>query len=148
MYEESLIDTTSAIVSAYVAANKVEAGAIGALIATVHGSLSKLGGPAAEPEVEKLSPAAIRKSITPAAIVSFIDGRPYKSLKRHLSAQGMTPDDYKAKYGLPRDYPMIAEEYSASRKALAHRIGLGRKPAAAKAAEAELETPRKRRARG
>jgi predicted transcriptional regulator len=81
----------------------------------------------AEPEQQKLTSAQIRKSITPAALISFEDGKSYKTLKRHLGLKGLTPADYRAKWGLPKDYPMVSPGYSAQRSALAKSLGLGQK---------------------
>jgi predicted transcriptional regulator len=112
------------------------------LLKSVHDALSSLANPPppAGEETPRANPAQIRKSITPDALISFIDGRPYKSLKRHLTSQGLTPDDYRAKFGLPPTYPMVAESYSAARSELAKSLGLGqmrRERAAAKAAAAK-----------
>ena len=79
--------------------------------------------------------AEIRRSITPDALISFEDGKPHKQLKRHLATRGMTPNDYRAKWGLPTDYPMVAANSSAVRSALAKKIGLGKKPQPAPEAE-------------
>ncbi|UTP40907.1 MucR family transcriptional regulator [Phenylobacterium sp. LH3H17] len=84
----------------------------------------------AEPQ-PKLTPAQIRKSITPEALLSFEDGRGYKTLRRHLSVKGLTPEQYREKWGLPRDYPMVSPSYSAARSQMAKSIGLGRKVASA-----------------
>ena len=132
-----LIDLTVNIVAAYVSKNSVPVAELAALIASVHGSLAGLGTPAA-PEPVKLEPRVpIRKSITQDALISLEDGRPYKTLKRHLSKLGMTPDQYRAKWGLPADYPMVAASYTEQRSQLAKSLGLGqlrRRAAAAKAA--------------
>lgn len=79
----------------------------------------------------KLTPAQIRKSITPEALLSFEDGRSYKTLRRHLSVKGLTPEQYREKWGLPRDYPMVSPNYSAARSQMAKAVGLGRKAAPA-----------------
>ncbi|MCE4223430.1 MucR family transcriptional regulator [Methylobacterium sp. C25] len=122
------------IVSAYVSNNAVTAEALPSLIKSVHGTVTTLGQPSApetaRPELsEKATPAQIRKSITPDALISFIDGASYKTLKRHLSTNGMTPESYRAQFGLPADYPMVAASYSAARSALAKGIGLGTRTA-------------------
>lgn len=118
------------IVSAYVSKNSLPAADLPGLIGSVHSALVGLGGsvePAAAPEtVEKPSAAQIRKSITPDAIISFIDGKPYKTLKRHLGTHGLDPHAYRQRYGLQSDYPMVAPNYAAQRSALAKSIGLGR----------------------
>jgi predicted transcriptional regulator len=106
----------------------------------------------ATPEPEPLVPAVpIRKSVTPDYIISLEDGRKFKSLKRHLQGTyGMTPDEYRAKWGLPRDYPMVAPNYAKARSDLAKKMGLGRKtsaPAVETASEEAGEARRPRRAR-
>ncbi len=121
------IELTTQIVSAYVANNHVQPGELASLIGNVHATLGSLGQlpQAAEAPVEKPTPARIRKSITPDALVSFVDGKPYKTLKRHLTTHGMDFAAYRARYGLPADYPSTAPNYSAQRSALAKSLGLG-----------------------
>lgn len=80
-----------------------------------------------EPAAPKMTPAQIRKSITPDALISFEDGKAYRTLKRHLSTRGLSPEEYREKWGLPRDYPMVAASYSEARSAMAKSLGLGRK---------------------
>ncbi len=138
---ESLIEQASDIVSAYVSNNSVPVGELPALLAGVHEALLKLAMPApSAPEVaDKPTPAQVRKSITPDALISFIDGKPYKTLKRHLSRNGLTIEQYRERYGLPRDYPSTAASYSAQRSELARSLGLGqqrRKSSSAAASEA------------
>ena len=119
------------IVADYVAHNKVSPEQVQTLIRDVYQALSALG--TADPieaqadgvVAPKPTAAQIRKSITPEAIVSFIDGKPYKMLKRHLTTQGFTPDTYRSTFGLPADYPVTASNYSAARSKLAKDIGLG-----------------------
>ncbi|GEP11720.1 MucR family transcriptional regulator [Methylobacterium gnaphalii] len=118
------------IVSAYVSKNSLPAADLPALIGSVHAALVGLSGnveaaPVAE-SVEKPSSAQVRKSITPDAIISFIDGKAYKTMKRHLGTHGLDPHSYRQCYGLPSDYPMVAPNYAAQRSALAKSIGLGR----------------------
>ena len=142
--QPEFIDLAADIVSAYVSKNSVPVVELPGLIAAVHASLSGLGQPAATPvEDHKLTPAQIRKSVTPDALISFIDGKPYKSLKRHLTSNGLTPDAYRQKYGLPRDYPMIAANYAAQRSEIAKSLGLGQlrrdRAEAKKAAEKRAE---------
>ncbi len=138
---------TADIVSAYVSNNKVQTSELASVIAQVHQALGSVGQPvvAAAPETPKPSAAEIRKSRTPEFLTSFVDGRKYKSLKRHLTTNGMTPDEYRSRFGLPKDYPMVAESYSAQRSALAKTLGLGRKAAAAEPepAPAPAATPKK-----
>ena len=130
-YEErSLALMTADIVAAYVQQNKIPAGELGSLISSIHAALTSAGAPeSVVEETTKASAAQIRKSITPDALISFEDGQPYKSLRRHLSVRGLSPEDYKAKWGLPKDYPIVAPAYSAQRSALAKSLGLGRKAA-------------------
>jgi predicted transcriptional regulator len=130
---EEIVQLTADIVSAYVSNNKIDSGDLGKLIEDVHMALVRAPSAAAEPEKKPLVPAVpIRKSVTPDYIVSLEDGRKFKSLKRHLQGTyGMTPDEYRSKWGLPRDYPMVAPNYAKARSDLAKRMGLGRKAAAA-----------------
>jgi predicted transcriptional regulator len=125
----SLQEMTAGIVCGYVEKNRVAPNDLPALIASIYASLSGIDLPA-EPEIEapkKLTPAMIRKSITPDALISFEDGRPSRMLKRHLSVLGLTPQGYREKWGLPIDYPVTAPSYSAARSALAKAAGLGGK---------------------
>lgn len=119
----------SDIVAAYVSNNHVAAGDLPNLIATVHAAIGNLtnGGTPAEPEAEKPTPAQIRKSITHDALISFIDGKKYKTIKRHLANHGLTPETYRAQFGLPADYPMVSPSYSQKRSALALSLGLGQR---------------------
>ena len=124
----TLIEMTSEIVAAYLSKNHVRAAELPELISTIHAALSGMGGaPEAAPEAAKLVPAVpIKKSITEDFMICLEDGRKCKSLKRHLqSAYGLSPEQYRAKWSLPRDYPMVAPGYSARRSELAKSIGLG-----------------------
>ncbi|MEE8172138.1 MAG: MucR family transcriptional regulator [Alphaproteobacteria bacterium] len=116
------------IVSAYVANNTVPAGQVPEVINMVYNSLTTLDG-GAEATAEPAKPAiSVRRSITPEYIVCLEDGKKLKMLKRHLrAAYDMSPEDYRAKWGLPADYPMVAPNYAAQRSAFAKKIGLGRK---------------------
>ncbi|GJD59912.1 MucR family transcriptional regulator [Methylobacterium frigidaeris] len=138
-----LIELTSDIVGAYVSNNNVRAADLPGLIASIHATLVGLGQPAAEPEEDhKVTAAQIRKSVTPDHITSFLDGKPYKSLKRHLTTRGYTPDEYRQKFGLPFDYPMVAATYAAQRSELAKSLGLGqirRERAAAQKAQGDAK---------
>ena len=121
---------TGEIVSAYVSKNTIPASEIPALISSVYQSLTTLGSsPAAVVAPEELRPAVpVKKSVTPDYIVCLEDGKKLKTLKRHLnSAYGLTPDEYRAKWGLPSDYPMVAPNYAKSRSEMAVKIGLGRR---------------------
>ena len=122
----SRIGLVADIVSAYVSSNPLSAAALRDLIGAVHSAIAGLGK--AVPQPDKPSPAvSVKKSVTPAYLISLEDGRQYKSLKRHLGRQGLTPQEYRAKWGLPPDYPMVAPEYAARRAGLAKASGLGRK---------------------
>ncbi|WP_082557798.1 MucR family transcriptional regulator [Methylobacterium sp. Leaf361] len=148
----NFIELTSDIVAAYVSKNSVRPADLPNLLAEVHGALSGLNGPSAsaEPKVEKATPSQIRKSITPDALISFIDGKPYKTLKRHLTGAGLTFEDYRERFGLPRDYPSTAANYSAMRAEFARKAGLGtqRRNAAPKAAAADETVAEAPKARG
>ena len=125
----NLAELTGEIVSAYVTKNSVPAVELPKLIKSIHAALNTLtpGGsvPVSEFDIEKPSTAQIHKSIRDDGIVSFLDGRSYKTLKRHLTAHGLTPERYRLQYGLSPDYPMVAPSYAAQRSALAKAIGLG-----------------------
>lgn len=136
------------VVAAYVANNSLPIADLPSLIRSVRGALESLGrGPTeSAPPVEKREPAvSIRKSITPDFLVCLDDGKSFKSLRRHLATLGMTPDEYRAKWGLPADYPMVAPNYAAQRSEMAKKIGLGqtRKPDAPRQ-KAVAATPAKR----
>ncbi|PBB77876.1 transcriptional regulator [Mesorhizobium sp. WSM3879] len=123
-----LIELTADIVSAYVSNNPVPAASLPDLIASVNSSLSKIGGPVA-PDTSVQSPAVSpKRSVFPDYIICLEDGKQFKSLKRHLHVHyGLTPDQYRAKWGLKPEYPMVAPNYAAQRSALAKSSGLGRK---------------------
>lgn len=128
--EVDYIQITADIVAAFVSNNSVRATELPSLIEAVHGSLWKVTEvKAEEPVVEAKPPAVpIKKSITDDYLICLEDGKKFKSLKRHLStAYGMTPDEYRAKWGLNRDYPMVAPAYASARSSLARQMGLGRK---------------------
>lgn len=117
---------TADVVSAYVGHNSVQQKDLPELIAAVHSSLSRLGAPPAAPEPERQTPAIpVKRSITPDFLISLEDGRRYKSLKRHLAGRGLTPQQYREKWGLPMDYPMVAPNYAKRRSELAKAAGLG-----------------------
>jgi len=120
------ISLSADIVAAYVSRNSVTPVGLAALIESVHGVLSTLGAVEVGPKTEALVPAVpIRKSITPGFLICLDDGKKLKTLKRHLTNLRMTPDQYRAKWGLPDSYPMVAPEYAATRSALAKKSGLG-----------------------
>lgn len=126
-----ITELTADIVSAYVGGNAVPLSELPKLIASVADSFRRVGQrPKAVPQ-EPLQPAvSIKKSITPSYLISLEDGKKYQTLKRHLGKLGLTPDLYRAKWGLPFDYPMVAPEYSAKRSAIAKSQGLGKGPTA------------------
>ena len=128
-----MLAMASELVAAYVSNNRVPATELPGLIGTVHAALNGIssgtaagGATATDDEVEKPTAAQIRKSIRHEGLVSFIDGKAYKTLKRHLTKHGLDPRSYRAKFGLPDDYPTTAASYSEARSALAKNIGLGR----------------------
>ncbi len=131
--EPGTTELTAQIVAAYVARNVIQVADLPTLINTVRQSLAGLGKPQeqAEAAAEPLKPAvAIKKSVTPDYIICLEDGKKLKMLKRHLSSSyGMTPDEYRAKWNLPADYPMVAPNYAKSRSDLALKLGLGRRRA-------------------
>jgi len=145
---DNLIGLTADVVSAYVSNNPVPAGELPSLIGQVHAALvSRMHGTEDEkPEAQK--PAVpIRKSVMPDYIVSLEDGKKFKSLKRHLATHyGLTPEEYRAKWGLPADYPMVAPNYAAARSALAKTMGLGRKRQEAEKAGPSKRSERKKKA--
>lgn len=123
-----LLALTSDIVAAHASNNAVPGSELPGLIETVYNTLQGLGTQAEEPEVELKPAVPIKKSITDNYLVCLEDGKELKMLKRHLkTAYDMTPEEYRAKWKLPHDYPMVAPAYSATRKKLAKDIGLGRK---------------------
>ena len=148
------LDMTADIVSAYVSNNRVAPAELPALIASIHATIAQVvAGPAASADTgaSKATPAEIKRSITADTLISFEDGKPYKTLRRHLTLRGLTPEAYRAKYGLPSDYPMTSAAYSAHRSELAKSLGLGQQrrksyvktaDAADTVAEAPAKAPR------
>ena len=138
-----LIELTADIVAAHVANNSVAVGDVANLVQRVHGALSGLGQSSQEPEEQKKVPVvSVRASIKPDYIVCMECGKKQRTLKRHLqSAHGMTPDQYRQDYGLPREYPMTAPSYSQQRQEMARSIGLGRKRQDGGPAKAEEKKP-------
>jgi predicted transcriptional regulator len=164
--ENNLVAMTIEVVASYVAHNNIRPEDVPDFIAKTHAAIAGIAKepetpaeetPAAQPE---FTPAvSVRKSLaSPDHILSMIDGKPYKSLKRHLSSHGLTPAEYRVRYGLKSDYPMVAPGYSAQRREVAKRLGLGRKrqepeapakaaPPSGDAAPAPQPKPRARRAK-
>lgn len=124
----SLIEMTTTVVAAYLSNNTVASNQISEVIHTIHGALLGLSNGGGEPEPEPLKPAVpIKRSVTPDYIVCLEDGKQLKMLKRHLrTTYNLTPDEYRVKWGLPADYPMVAPNYAQQRSDFAKKIGLGR----------------------
>ena len=139
-YEVDLTSLTADIVSAYVANNALGGDKIPDLITSVYGALSRASLEAIEPEKVELKPAvAIKKSVTPEYLICLEDGQKFKSLKRHLKTHyDLSPEEYREKWGLPHDYPMVAPSYTAMRSDLAKNIGLGRRGAAIAGTQPEV----------
>jgi predicted transcriptional regulator len=132
--EADLIELTTDIVAAYVSNNPLPAGELPQLIADIHAAIAGVAAGAVPQQAEeKPVPAiSVRKSVTPDFLICLEDGKKFKSLKRHLATHhGLTPEEYRQRWNLPADYPMVASNYSAARSAMAKSIGLGRKPAPA-----------------
>ncbi|AOG02771.1 MucR family transcriptional regulator [Bosea sp. RAC05] len=130
---EHLADLTATIVAAFVSNNSVQAQDLPGLIENTYGVLSRVTEAKIEPEVAEQIPAvSIKKSITPDYLICLEDGKKFKSLKRHLkTSYNLTPEDYRRKWKLPADYPMVAPSYAEARSSLAKQMGLGRKAAVA-----------------
>ena len=144
----NILGLTAKIVSAHIVKNKVGAGALSLLIQSVYQSLATAGTVEDAPDAP--TPAVpIKKSVFPDFIVCLEDGKKLKMLKRHLKTSfDMTPAEYRTRWGLPSDYPMVAPSYASHRSTLARKFGLGRKPAAAEAAEIVVVKAPARRTKG
>ncbi len=140
-----LTELSVEIIAAYVANNSLPAADLPALLQSVHNTLGRITGgvKTEEPKIEELKPAVpVKKSVADDYIVCLEDGKHFKSLKRHLhSEHGLSPQDYRSKWGLAKDYPMVAPAYAKSRSALAKTLGLGRKADTAAVVEAPVEAP-------
>lgn len=132
MNSEYLLGMTADIVSAHVSHNSVAVNDVPNLVMGVFSALNSLSmasEPSVECKVEHMPAVSVKKSlINPEVIVSMIDGKPYKMLRRHLARNGLTPDTYRERYGLPKGYPMTAPAYAERRREIAVKTGLGRKP--------------------
>jgi predicted transcriptional regulator len=129
-----LLRMTAEVTAAYVGNNALPASQLPEVIRTIYSSISALDGGSASGGVGAKPMVPVKKSIAPDYIICLEDGKKLKMLKRHLrTAYGMTPEEYRIKWGLPADYPMVAPNYAAQRSAFAKKIGLGRKPGARKA---------------
>ncbi|MEA2941893.1 MAG: hypothetical protein QOD09_2422 [Bradyrhizobium sp.] len=124
---KNVIDLTTTIVSAYVSNNPMPASELPALISQIHAALLRVSTGRAEPPLEPAKPAVpVKKSMTADYLICLEDGKRFKSLKRHLRSQyGMTPEQYRDKWGLPPEYPMVAPNYAVARSQLAKKMGLG-----------------------
>ena len=128
MPQSETLQMAAEVVAAFVSNNPVPKGELPVLIQTIHDALTRLsvGVENAAPKEEPKQPAvSIRKSVTPEYLICLEDGKKFKSLKRHLGTHGLTPDQYRAKWNLQADYPVVAPNYAAARSALAKAIGLG-----------------------
>ena len=136
--QSQFVEVTAFVVSAYVSKNRIPVTELTRLIAETYASIKRLGTKAELLPSEPAKPAvSISQSVKPDFIVSLEDGKKFKSLKRHLAVSyGMTPDDYRAKWNLPANYPMVAPNYAAERSAIAQRLGFGRKKQAVSAKRA------------
>jgi len=140
--KSELVALTADIVNAFVSNNTVAMSEIPTAISQVFAALDKLGSAAETPAPEKpVGAVSVRASIKPDRLISMIDGKSYKMLRRHITLHGYTPESYRATFGLPDNYPMVAANYAEQRRALALQIGLGRKPKTAPAKPARA--PRK-----
>ena len=132
--EADLIELATDIVAAYVSNNPLPAGELPRLITDIHAAIAGVAAGAVpqQPKENPVPAISVRKSVTPDFLICLEDGKKFKSLKRHLATHhGLTPDEYRQKWNLPADYPMVAPTYSATRSAMAKSSGLGRKPAPA-----------------
>ena len=147
--DTNLVKLTSEIVASFASHNKVDAAELPGFIKQVHTALTAASNSKAEAEQAKLEPAVpIKSSVKPDYIVCLEDGRKFKSLKRHLqSAFHMTPEEYRKKWGLKPDYPMVASAYAAKRSKLAKELGLGNLRAKAKVESVAKAAPAKKRSR-
>jgi predicted transcriptional regulator len=128
--QSDLTTLTVDLLSAYFANNTIDSASLAGLIKTTHDALKDLNatGPSADAAPEYTPAVSVRKSLSsPDHIISMIDGKPYKTLKRHLGTHGLTPAEYRERYKLPRDYPLVAKSYSEHRRKVAEQLGLGRK---------------------
>jgi predicted transcriptional regulator len=142
--DEALLELTADIVASHLTNNKVALSEVADLIKSVHSALNNLNQPDPEPVVELKPAVPIRSSVKPDHIVSLESGKKMKMLKRYLmTSYGMTPDDYRKKWGLPADYPMVAPNYAEARRNLAVNIGLGRKKSAPASVSAKALRSRK-----
>lgn len=149
--EPDLIALTVEVVAAFVGQNNIRPDDIPSFIASTHAAIAALkdvNGADAQAESTHVPAVSVRKSLASRDhLISLIDGKQYRTLRRHLATHGLTPEEYRARYSLPASYPMVAPSYSEQRSAMAKSLGLGRKPKAASSEAAPSATPRKRRAK-
>ena len=124
---DRVVDLCAAIITAYVSNNAVPPNELPPMIGAIHTTLTQLMAPPPPEAPKPEPPIPIRRTVTPDHIISLEDGKPYKTLKRHLAGRGLTPEQYREKWGLPRDYPMVAANYASQRSELAKNSGLGRR---------------------
>lgn len=143
--QPNFVELTAEVVSAYVMHNAIQKADLPDLISSVHATLTTLGKPAAPVAPERPTPMMpIKKTIGHDFLISLEDGRRYKSLKRHLSGRGLTPEQYREKWGLNHDYPMVAPSYAKQRSELAKSMGLGRQRRVEEPASAPVAPPSRR----
>jgi predicted transcriptional regulator len=128
------VELAAKILSAYVTRNSVPADVLPELLLQVHRSIAALGQPPGA-SIDRPTDAQIRASIRPDSLISFEDGKPYKALRRHLTIRGLTPEAYRAKWGLPVDYPLVSAAYSARRSNISRQIGMSQRLRTRQAAE-------------
>src|SRR5918994_7033865 len=145
--DTNVVELATEIVSAYVGNHNVATGDLASLIRDVHTALQQSASGTTEPEPAPLTPAvSVKKSVQPDYIVCLEDGKKFKSLKRHLRTDhNLSPEEYRARWGLARDYPMVAPNYAASRSELAKKMGLGRRRQGNGTAAAEAAAPAPKR---
>lgn len=138
-----LVTLTADIVSAYVSNNHVQSADLPKLLGDVHQAIRGVaaGPPAAEAAPPKATSQEIKRSISHDYLISFEDGKPYKTLRRHLTLRGFSPEQYRAKWGLPPDYPMTSTSYSEQRSELARALGLGQQRRKGAAPDPVLQSP-------
>jgi predicted transcriptional regulator len=128
------VELAAKILSAYVTRNSVPADLLPELLLQVHRSIAALDQPS-KTTIDRPTDAQIRASIRPDSLISFEDGKPYKALRRHLTIRGLTPEAYRAKWGLPVDYPLVSAAYSARRSNISRQIGVTQRLRVTQAAE-------------
>lgn len=138
MTEKPTVELATRILTAYVSRNRVPANNLPELLTEIHQAINHLTKPK-QPTLQRPTPAQISASIRPDAITSFEDGKPYKALRRHLTLRGLTPETYRAKWGLPVDYPMVCATYSARRSEISREISVGQQQ---RAKLSLVETPK------